>query len=105
MMKNLPNNYKETLKEIINMNGFLGIVDETDLGEDNILYGSLGLVFEDTRTLDTRKYLDLTQKLYLCAGDDLAEDPCYIYPAIMGIVENKDAFVPKCDLLQELGVQ
>lgn len=105
MMKNLPNNYREVLKEISNMEGFLGIVDETNLVEDNILYGSLGLVFEDIRTLDTRKYLDLTQKLYLCTGDDLAEDPCYIYPAIMGIVENPDAFVSKSDLLKELEVE
>lgn len=103
MMKNLPNRYKEVLRKISNMRGFVGLVDETTLGDDGVLYGTLRIVYEDHDIVDKGMYIELEEELSKCGGDDDFYDPCNVYPTTIIGVHPEDNFVTKEDLIKEIG--
>lgn len=103
MMKNLPNRYKEVLRKISNMEGFVGLVDDTTLGGDGILYGTICVVFENHDIVDKDKYFELVDELYLCGSEDEFDEPCRVYPLTVTVARSKDTFISKENLLKEIG--
>lgn len=103
MMKNLPKEYREVFSKISNMNGFIGIIDESTLDENNTLWGKIGLVFENIKVVDKKEYFLLTQEFYSHSKDEY-EDRCYLYPTTEKALVDNSKFIAKDALLTELEV-
>ena len=102
MMKNLPKDYKDVFNKILNMRGFLGVIDESNVGKNDAVYGTLGLVFENDDVVDKQEYFDLSQEFYKCGESRGLSDPCLIYPITKDVLCEEDSFVDKETLTKDL---
>lgn len=66
MMKNLPKDYNKVIRELISIDGFIGLIDESVLNEDGALCGDIYLIFKNDDEIDVDKYFYLNHEFYRC---------------------------------------
>lgn len=105
MLKGLPQDYKEALLKLIDIEDFKGIIPLCELKEDGLLEGRIRVVIPDNRLIDGDKFVEIVDGFKDCNERRGDRNSCLLLTYLYEWVDATDNFIEKDKLKEELNIE